>query len=490
MFLLLACLPATPLISVPEKEQSIPVDDSETPTETPEDSEAPAQSPIALVSVAETGKIGTPLVFDGSASYDPEGEALASWLWICSDGSTGSEPTLQLNPLVAGELSCTLEITAASGLMASAIGISLISSLEKASWTVMVYINGDNNLEAYGLMDLNELEQIGSTEAVNLVVQMDRAERYDRSDGDWTGARRYLVVGDGKDSGISSPVLEDIGEVDSGRPEALIEFAKWAVSNYPADHYAFVFWDHGDGWFLQDSGQTKGISWDDQSWHQLSVAEGDVGEVLQGVVDAAGQKLDLVGFDACIMATWEVAMAVAPYAEVMVSSQDYESSFGWSYDDAFGELVADPGMSGAEVGEAVARTFYESGDSTQSVVDLENLELLTMGMDELAAALLASDQGPELWSETVRTGWSYDNVNRDIGGLLEGFAVVEDKEVAQAALDAQSVYEAIVLSNWSKSKKGSGLSIYAPTGRVQGSYMQGPWCAESQWDEFLGEMAQ
>lgn len=496
MLLLLACTPAQIELASTKNNGGDPVvedsaggDDSQGnqggddsgPTEEPE-------APVAVISVATTGEVGSALVFDGTGSYDPAGQKLAGYAWECSDGSTRTESTISLTPQIAGELSCSLSVTSKAGLIGKADALSLIQAA-MAEWTIMVYINGDNNLEEYGLLDLNELEQVGSTSEVNFIVQMDRAQGYDRGDGDWTSARRYRVANDGRDSNISSEVIEDIGEVDSGKAQTFIDFAEWAVTNYPARHYGFVFWDHGDGWYLNaENTGTKGISWDDQSRRQLSVADGDVSEVLSGVTDFTGQKLDFVGFDACLMADWEVAVAVAPYADTLVASQDYESSYGWSYDDAFGPLVADPSMDAAGVGDAIAQTFYESGDSTMSVTDLGAISALTATLDDLADALLASDQGKDIWSASVRGGWSYYGDDRDIGGLLGTLAESDDSSVARAASDALGAYENVILSNWVQSKKGSGLSIYAPTGRMESSYTDGPWASQSKWDDMLSAM--
>ena len=41
-------------------------------------------------------------------------------------------------------------------------------------WTVMVYLDADNNLESAGIDDINEMEIVGSTTEVNVVVQVDR----------------------------------------------------------------------------------------------------------------------------------------------------------------------------------------------------------------------------------------------------------------------------------------------------------------------------
>jgi hypothetical protein len=44
----------------------------------------------------------------------------------------------------------------------------------KALWTVLVFLNADNNLESFGVRDFREMARIGSTDKVNVIVQMDR----------------------------------------------------------------------------------------------------------------------------------------------------------------------------------------------------------------------------------------------------------------------------------------------------------------------------
>ncbi|MCB9758184.1 MAG: hypothetical protein H6753_07195, partial [Candidatus Omnitrophica bacterium] len=53
-------------------------------------------------------------------------------------------------------------------------------------WTILVYMDADNNLELPGLLDLNEMEAAGSSEQVNVIVQIDRALGESNLDGDWS----------------------------------------------------------------------------------------------------------------------------------------------------------------------------------------------------------------------------------------------------------------------------------------------------------------
>src|SRR6056297_932537 len=138
------------------------------------------------------------------------------------------------------------------GLLFSVIIVSHPQTDFKNSkeWTVMVYLDADNNLESAGIDDINEMEAIGSDENVNIVVQMDRIDGYDSSNGDWTSTRRYYIEKDsnGYDSNIISTMEEDLGEVNMGKEETVKNFIDWSVQNYPADRYFIIFWNHGGGW--------------------------------------------------------------------------------------------------------------------------------------------------------------------------------------------------------------------------------------------------
>jgi len=104
----------------------------------------------------------------------------------------------------------------------------------------------DNDLDTRATKDLHEMEAIGSTEAVDVVVQVDRY-----GDGNAGSALRGKIVRDPEwkkyDNHFVSP-LEDIGETNTGDPQTLRAFIEWGVLTYPAEHYALIIWNHGSGW--------------------------------------------------------------------------------------------------------------------------------------------------------------------------------------------------------------------------------------------------
>jgi len=96
-----------------------------------------------------------------------------------------------------------------------------------AEWTVMVYLDSDNNLESAGIDDINEMEMAGSTTEVNIVVQVDRIPYSvltannqgfadDASNGNWTNTRRYYITQDLDPVQINSQLESDLGELNMG----------------------------------------------------------------------------------------------------------------------------------------------------------------------------------------------------------------------------------------------------------------------------------
>ncbi|MDQ3007176.1 MAG: clostripain-related cysteine peptidase, partial [Chloroflexota bacterium] len=112
-------------------------------------------------------------------------------------------------------------------------------------WTVIVYSAADDEvLEETMWFDVNEMELVGSNPQLNIVVQIDRYGGAFTGDGDWADTRRYLITQDNDLSTIASPIVESVGEVDTGDPQTLVDFVTWAVQKYPAKKYALVLSDH------------------------------------------------------------------------------------------------------------------------------------------------------------------------------------------------------------------------------------------------------
>ncbi|MCC7494690.1 MAG: hypothetical protein IT204_20190 [Fimbriimonadaceae bacterium] len=287
------------------------------------------------------------------------------------------------------------------------LGLSgCVQAQQQAEWTVVFYMASDNDLEAPQMQDLEEMLQVGSTATVNLVALVDRCENDDPEGNysgeavggiaNWTDAR-LLQVDHGK-----LTQLANWGEVNTGDPATITRLLKTALQQFPAKRTAFVFGDHGMSWM----GACCDESVEDHD--QLTLAE-----IVRGLREGLGnRKLALVGFDCCLMASVEVAHAMAPLAEVMVASEELEPGDGWNYTPTLQALVDQPTMDAATLGRQIADQFYaffaKSKDKetrqtatgvTLAVIDLAKIAAVTTAVKNLAAVT-----GGELRANG-RTAW-------------------------------------------------------------------------------------
>ena len=361
-------------------------------------------------------------------------------------------------------------------------------------WTIMVYLAGDNNLESYALGDLNEMEMAGSTDEINLLVEIDRAHGYSTEDGDWTGARRYRVEADSDRHRINSPVAMDLGEVDSGSPAAFIDFVTWGATTYPAKNYALIIWNHGWGWTLLPEEGRKGVASDDHSGNDISIANGEYETILAAATEVIGKKFAIMGMDACLMANWETARVTAPYADYFVASQATESVEGWAFDTAMSDLISDPTMGSAELGSNIAKRFYETDDSTLSVVDLIALTEMDEALDSLALSVMAASNPASQFRPRARATQSFDGDpnDRDLGDFVIRLAAGSDNpDIAAAAEDLVFEFDETIVANFTNGgwvSDATGLSIYLPTRGGSAEYYGGSWVDLTNWDEMLLEV--
>lgn len=300
-------------------------------------------------------------------------------------------------------------------------------------WLVMLYQNADDAvLEGDIHRDLNEAELVGTTEAVTVVSQMDRYAGGFDGDGDWTTTKRFLVTPDGDLDRLGSVEIEDLGEVDSGSPEALVDFAVWAMTTFPARHYALILSDHGAGWV---GGWT-----DNDPVPETSLTIGEIDDALGAIVALTGvDQLDLVGFDACLMAQAEALAAIAPHARYAVASEEVEPSMGWAYAEILYALSSDPSMSGADLASLVVQTYIAGDMAIQDDAWRAGLLARTFGVvgqdyppEEVVQALSQSVTLAAFdlsWTATLMAA---------IDGLAYALSGVDPRVVDEARLYAQS----------------------------------------------------
>ncbi len=365
-----------------------------------------------------------------------------------------------------------------------------------AKWTFMVYIDGDNNLEPAAVGDLNEMEMVGSTSSVNIVAEIDRIPGYDTSNGDWTGTRRYYVKKDYDPYVINSQLIQDLGELNMGNPQTLVDFVSWAVSNYPAEHYALVIWNHGGG-FRKVTGYpiSKDIAIDDTNSDKITM--GELSLALSRINSILGKKLDLLGMDACLMGMIEVAYEIKDYANVMVASEESEPLEGWPYDRLLADLVSNPSMSAGTLGSHIVNdfvTYYQGTDTvTLSAIDLTQIGTVASFVSQFALSVINDTVTPGSQYISSANSAQYYQGDTDFIDLYD-FAnqvlnnpFISNPTGKTAAGNIMSaVSSAIIAEGDTLIGEDHGLSIYFPyTPPMDARYPLTKFARDTYWDEML-----
>ncbi len=393
--------------------------------------------------------------------------------------------------------------------------VQVITPSDLAEWTVIVYSDADDEvLEGSMWFDVNEMELVGSTSQVNIVVQLDRNAASFTGDGDWTGARRLYVTQDDDLNAIHSPVVQELGEVDMGRPQTLVDFVTWAIQNYPATKYALVMSDHGGGW-------TGGFT-DGSSSSKLSIQE--IADALDQVRANTGlDKFELFGFDACLMGQIEIYGTFYPLSNYMVASEEVIPSFGWAYAGWLDQLIRDPSMDGGGLGQAIVSSYVitdalmtegratpdeiaeqESG-TTLSVVESARVPDMIDAMNQLINVMASLDQSQVAEARTYTRSY-YTIFGEDSSPPyldLFNFAqmlttVTGDLGVEQAAIQLQAAISSAVLAekHGATMSGSNGVSFYFPDSSIytfteMNDSFQGygvsvsGFLQQSSWDEFM-----
>lgn len=236
----------------------------------------------------------------------------------------------------------------------SAGSISPQFTLPQKAYTVMLFMNGKNSLSNMMARKMVELEQLGSDDNVNIVMQLglkQLAQVPGASSGtftypygaSWEGVRRYYVMKNPQKTWTikSSVRFADPANTDMGDYRSLVDFAKWAKTNFPAQKYILVIGNHGGAWL--DKPKTaatpaRGVSYDDLTKNYITTPE--IGLALRELGGA-----DILIFDDCLMQAAEVASEVGTTVKFIAGSEEISYTNHFTPAVYFAPLKLQPSMS-------------------------------------------------------------------------------------------------------------------------------------------------
>ncbi len=490
------------------------VDGSTSSTITADVGTAPASVVVApAVATVQVGQ-NVPLAAE---LLDASGNLLVDNLaptWSISSGAQFI--TLGQTGTVTGNAAGQAVVQATYGSLAPGSATVNVTSVVKETWTIMVFLNSANSLDefSYGNPSLGiqgnvpQMENIAETptSATRIVLQWKLANGSFNSDPTghpFNGTRRYLVVKNGLEE------IQDLKDtVDMGDPNNLRSFVQWTEQNYPAQHYALVMWDHGNGWergFTRKPPKVRAISEDDET--------GNVMEVWQLGAALAGTNLDIISFDACLMQMLEVQDEVRSVANYMVCAEDNTPGPGYPYDKAFGQFFSYPNGATTDLAKGIVDNtinYYAnySGPVSQSVVDLTKVPALVSAVNGLSQSLISAGSSVGSTVSSVRTlqvqgqpaPSAYDAADGyfywDLGYIAGRFAdttnfhapsgVVSAAQAVKTALSSAVVYS----RQNGLSPDSTGISIefgnQPEFSGLQSDYSNLQFATQTSWPSFLG----
>ena len=337
-------------------------------------------------------------------------------------------------------------------------------------WTVFVYLCGTEleTEDGAATADMEEMQDATKyCSDLRFVVEAGGTIKWSNSLCEPKKSQRLLIEGG------YTQVLECTSSRNMGDPATLASFLSWGVENYASQYMVLDMWNHGGG-------TINGVCFDEvYDWDSLTLAEIDT--ALASVFDKMTDRFELIGFDACIMGTIEMANILVPYARYMVGSQDLLSGLGWDY-GCFADALNSGVTNGADMGRYICDYYYNDciryrcyDVSPVSVIDLSKVDDLIEAFNAYANDVYqyAADGGT---TEIIRA--AKNALNFGGNNLTEGYTnMVDLKDMIRltsdystnAAAAMQKLDDCVIyMSDSYYSTNAGGLSVYYPLS-IQGS---------------------
>jgi hypothetical protein len=390
-----------------------------------------------------------------------------------------------------------------------------------ADWNFLVYLDGDNNLEDAGIYNFCQMEQVGSTDKVNILVLFDRIRGYDSTHGNWSGTRLYRVTRN-IDSNVNDPseftstLLSEWGprgEADMSDPKTLQGFIEYCHQWFPATKTVLTLWNHGAGVYprlVTKNSVSQGICFDDttgkSSWNCLTTDE--VANALTDAQATTGQKIDIINNDACLMQLVEVMYQWKDNADYLVGSEQTTPWYGNSYDTLLTYLTANSTVTARNFAIQLVddfHAFYQAnpalGAVTYSAADLTKVDsFMTTYFIPLASELNDDTANHAVIRDAYANSTQFDYTEIiDLDNFVTYLATNLDGITGHDLKDAAGMLEVnidtvVFHQKATGAYNGTtyGMAITLPFDSTTWSYYSGPdryvyldISADTQWDEFI-----
>lgn len=331
---------------------------------------------------------------------------------------------------------------------------------EISDFTLLVYICGSDLEQKRGAATANIAEMLSADipDGVNVILQTGGSSKWRNFDIPSDRSNRYAV----KNGTLE--LIESNPPVNMGSERAFSDFLKFGLEKYPAEQTAVVFWNHGGG-------SAVGVCSDALNGNDfLTLSE--ISSALESV--GLKKKLSFVGFDACLMANYETARILAPYAEKMIASEELEPSGGWDWKKTL-ENLSDP----TEIAKGYAVKNADTDYYTVSVIDLEKFGIVEDLFSRVVEKIGRGEKNLFARAAYYAQGFGSSSGKGDAGDLYDLCGVADYLDLEYDLSDCVTCF------NGTARADAGGLSFYFPVGsqKYMDSYTDG--IATPAYGDFL-----
>jgi hypothetical protein len=394
---------------------------------------------------------------------------------------------------------------------------ALAITVTNCEWTIMVYLDGDNDLEPFAFQDINEMEyaDLRGT-GVKLIVLMDGISGYYSSTGAFTDTRLFEIQYDSAGSDTSTGIISrqlastELGltttaaeELNMGNPTVLSSFIDFGKTSFSADNYAVVLWDHGSGWRATSPAPKKmdgnsiltlpGFSDGDlqpkpgsgNSTVKAVCVDETSGDLLytQEIGSAlAGKGIGTVCFDICYSGMMEIAYEIRSSVSYMIASEETVPGTGYAYDEVLNTFKATSRTTADFYNTVVseyAAQYSATAGTTISVINLSQIDNVMTSLNTFSTALYNACSTNTIRNEVASIIFNYaedyfsvpGDLNIDIYDMANEIFTRTNYVDTQASALMAAINQA-VLAEWhhtSNNPGSHGISLYFITLKSDGS---------------------
>lgn len=238
----------------------------------------------------------------------------------------------------------------------------------------LIYMAGDNNLERFGIQNIRELQEIGSSEKCNILVLFDRSEGYDRTEDNWTNTKLFLISKNPKT--MNDDCIYDFEELDMTSVDSLYNFLELVNTYFPAKNTILDLWSHGRGVY-PDGIISRSIIEDYTTGYgsTMMMSINDLANCIKKFEDISKKKIDIIFFDACYMQMIEICYQLKDLTDYILGAETSIPGIGSNY-KKIANFLTNNDFSIRELAEFFlsATSLSSSSDYSYSLIDTSQID--------------------------------------------------------------------------------------------------------------------